>query len=279
MKKNVLTFALLLVTVTLFTISVAEAQWRSETHDVYNAPTGVDVTIDGNLDEWVDVKDSVTGTDDAPFCGVEFENVGAFQPHAGGTWSGADDHETCFMIVWNANAVYLALSITDDEHEHAAGAAWNGDGAQIAIEPSGERTTNLPMFLYNAGLRDNGDVLLQNEQTHSLPGLTAGEDFAVVRDEDSKKTYYEFRVTPDKVGLQGSFTAGTEFGLGICVNDGDLGDGQGGQKGWSGWYPHSIVFGKNSEKTGLVVLTDTSVTPVEPTGKLTTTWGNVKSSR
>ena len=53
------------------------------------------------------------------------------------------------------------------------------------------------------------------------------------------------------------------------MNDGDLAANQGGQKGWSGWYPHAIVHGKNSEKTGLVVLSDTAVTPVDPAGKLT----------
>lgn len=279
MKKHVLTIAVFIAAVMFLTIDFADAQWRSDTHDVYNAPTGVDVTIDGKLDEWVDVKNSVTGTDGEPFCGIPFENIGTFQEYGGGTWSGADDHTTCFMIVWNADAVYLALEIIDDEHEHAAGQAWNGDGAQIAIEPSGDRTANLPLFLYNAGLRDTGDLLLQNERTNNLPGLTAGEDFAVTRDDGANKTYYEFRVTTDKVGLTGSFTAGIEFGLGICVNDGDLGAGQNGQKGWSGWYPHAVVFGKNSEKTGLVVLSDTAVTPVEPNGKLTTTWGTMKSSR
>ena len=29
-----------------------------------------------------------------------------FQVHGGGKWDGADDHETCFMIVWDSEAVY-----------------------------------------------------------------------------------------------------------------------------------------------------------------------------
>ena len=264
------------------TINFADAQWRSETHDVYNAPTGVEVTIDGNLDEWADVMDSVTGTNDEPFCGVEFENVGAFQPHGGGTWSGVDDHTTCFMIAWNADTLYLALEVTDDEFEHGGGNPWEGDGAQIAFEPSGERGTKLTLFLYNVALNNTAESIITshlNEQTHGRPGLDVNEDVAIVRDEGAKKTYYEVRITPENLGIDGSFSTGDELGLGICVNDGDKASGQGGQKGWSGWYPHSIVFGKNSEKTGLVVLSDTAVTPVEPTGKLTTTWGNVKSSK
>ena len=282
MKKNVLIIAIMIATVMFVTINFADAQWRSETHDVYNAPSGLEVTIDGNLDEWVDVKNSVTGTDDEPFCGVEFENIGAFQAHGGGTWSGADDHTTCFMIAWNADALYLALEVTDDDFEHGGGNPWQGDGAQIAFEPSGKRETNLQLFLYNVALNNSADSIITNhlnERTNGQPGLDVAEDVAVTRDDGANKTYYEIRITPENLGIAGSFSAGDELGLGICVNDGDLAANQGGQKGWSGWYPHAIVFGKNSEKTGLVVLSDTAVTPVEPNGKLTTTWGNMKSSR
>lgn len=281
MKRHVFVMTVLLAAVTLITINIADAQWRSETHDVYNAPTGVDVDIDGNLDEWGVVMDSVTGTDGSPFCGVEFEGVGGavkvFEPHGGGTWSNADDHTTCFMIAWDADALYLALEVTDDEHEHAAGGAWNGDGAQLSFEPTGKRTGGLQIFLYNVALRDNGDLLLHNERTNGQPGLEAERDFAITRDESAKKTYYELKFTPANLGIDGSFSAEDELALGICVNDGDKAAGQNGQKGWSGWYPHAVVHGKNSEKTGLIVLNDTNVTPVEPTGKITTTWGNVKS--
>ena len=41
---------------------------------------------------------------------------------------------------------------------------------------------------------------------------------------------------------------------------------------------HSIVFGKNSEHTGLVVLTD-EVLAVEASNKLATTWGALKSGK
>lgn len=280
MKRYAFVLVALCAAVFLFTISVADAQWRNETQDVYNAPTGLDVEIDGNLDEWGEVMDAVTGTDGSTFCGVEFEGVGGvvkvFEEHGGGKWSGADDHTTCFMIAWDADAIYLALSVTDDEHEHAAGQPWNGDGAQLAFEPTGDRGAGQTLFLYNIGLRDSGDILLGNERTNGNPGLNAETDLAVVRDEDAKKTYYEFRITAAHLGLDG-FSAGDDLGLGICVNDGDKAAGQNGQKGWSGWYPHSVVHGKNSEKTGLVVLSSDTVTAVEPAGKLTTTWGTLKS--
>ena len=256
----------------------AEAQWRSKTHDEYKALTGLEVKIDGDLGEWDGVLETVKGTNGKPFCGVEYDG-NVFQEHGGGKWDGPDDHETCFMIVWDSDAVYIALSVTDDEHEHAAGQAWNGDGAQLAFDMTAERKVGAgpQLFLYNMGLDDSAkNLILGNERTHGSPGL-ADDDVVIVRDEGEKKTYYELRFPADALKA-GEFSDGDAFGLGICVNDGDKGAGQGGQKGWSGWYTHSIVFGKNSEHTGLVTLTD-EVLAVEATNKLTTTWGKLKSDR
>jgi hypothetical protein len=279
MKKYVFKFTAIFVAIMLIGIGVADAQWRNPTHDVYNAPTGLEVEIDGNLDEWSGVMDSVSGTDGSSFCGVEFEgrdgSAKVWEELGAGTWDGPDDHTTCFMIVWNADAVYLALDVTDDEHEHSEGGAWNGDGAQILVVPSGLRESNQVHFRYNIALRDNGDIILNNEHLNGQPGLTE-DDIAIVRNEDTKKTYYELKFTPANFGLDISLTEGIEIGLGICVNDGDK--NALGQAGWSGWNPHTIVHGKHTEKSGLVVLSADNVTPVEAEGKLAATWGRIKSA-
>lgn len=268
-----------IMTLLMITATAVNAQWRSKTHDAYNALTGVEVEIDGDLGEWEGILEAVTGTDGNPFCGVEYQG-NVFEEHNGGKWEGADDHETCFMIVWDEDAVYIALIVTDDEHEHAADAAWNGDGAQLAFEMSGKRKPGIPMWLYNVGLDDKAENILPvalNENPGGA-GIVPDDDIVVIRDEAEKKTYYELRFTAEELQVKGKkFSAGSEFGLGICVNDGDKGAGQEGQKGWSGWYTHSIVFGKNSEHTGLVTLTD-EVLPVEPADKLATTWGFLKST-
>ncbi len=277
MKNYVLIAIALLV---LLASTVADAQWRSKTHDEYKALTGLDVKIDGDLGEWDGILDAVTGTNGKPFCGVEYQG-NVFQEHGGGKWTGADDHETCFMIVWNSKAVYIGLIVTDDEHEHANAAAWNGDGAQLAFEMSGKRSAGIPMFLYNVGLDDKAKDILPGalNENPGGAGIVPGDDIAVVRNEGQKKTYYELRFTAEELQAKGDkFSAGDKFGLGICVNDGDKAAGQGGQKGWSGWYTHSIVFGKNSENTGLVTLTD-EVLAVEAANKLATTWGELKSAQ
>ena len=51
------------------------------------------------------------------------------------------------------------------------------------------------------------------------------------------------------------------------VNDGDLhvdgstDIGEGGQKGWSGWGPYAVVYGKTPEQAGLVTLQATGPAP------------------
>ena len=86
-------------------------------------------------------------------------------------------------------------------------------------------------------------------------------------------TVYELRFGAAALGLDG-LAEGLQLGVGVCVNDGDTGDGQvpvvavfprecaaqpasfgptsdallarpqGGQKGWSGWGPYAVVHGK-----------------------------------
>ena len=279
MKKFLIAITLLL----LITGLTADAQWRSKTHDEYHAlQRPADITIDGELDDeegWEGVFEVVTGTDGEPYCGLEFENIGKFEK-LGGEWDdNGKDHETCFAIVWDEDAIYIALSVTDDEHNQGnagAGGAWNGDGAQLSFVPSGVREEGQQNILINVALNNDGNLLLHNETLHGNPGLT-DDQVAIVRNENEKETYYEIQIKPDNLGMN-SFEDGYEFGLGICVNDGDLAAGQAGQKGWSGWYPHAVVHGKNPSKTGLVILTDEQLA-VEAKNKLTTTWGRLKSTR
>src|SRR5206468_4249099 len=85
----------------------------------------------------------------------------------------------------------------------------------------------------------------------------------IKRDFATKKTTYEIKLPVASLGLTGPLTVGTQFGLGMAINDGDgaLVDttqygqaGQQGQKGWGGLGAHSIVFGKTPTETALVTL-------------------------
>ena len=275
-------FLIVITLLFLITSITAHAQWRSDTHDVYNAlKKPADITIDGELDDdegWESVIESVTGTDGKPFCGVAFDAGGKEDVWEanGGSWDGPEDHETCFAIVWDADAIYLAISVKDDDHENAAGSGWNGDSTQLSVVPDGIRKAGTNTFiLWNVALQDGGNLIVNNENTRGNPGLKAEENVMIVRNENEKETYYELLFTPDHFGLNSSFEEGYEFGLGICVNDGDK--NALGQKGWTGWYPRSIVHGKDPDLTGLVRLSADELA-VEAKNKLTTTWGRLKST-
>jgi hypothetical protein len=80
-----------------------------------------------------------------------------------------------------------------------------------------------------------------------------GTEAVVTRDTAAKKTYYEIKLPAAAIGKT-ALTLGTQFGLGMAINDGDNGAGQNGQKGWGGLGAHAIVFGKSPKETALVSL-------------------------
>ena len=81
----------------------------------------------------------------------------------------------------------------------------------------------------------------------------------MLRYEDTLRTVYEFKIPVQGLGVD-ALSDGMAMGFGMCLNDGDTGAVQGGQKGWTGWGPYSIVYGKNSPAAGLITI---SGTPVE----------------
>lgn len=195
----------------LLTSITADAQWRSKTHDVYNAlslPPGIDIKIGDFSEYWEGVFAAIKGSDGTIFCGVEYSG-NVFETHNGGKWTGPDDRQTCFAILWDPEAIYISIAVDDDEHEHAAAAAWNGDGAQLAFEMSGKRNPGLPMWLYNVGLDGKAENILQlalNENPGGA-GIVPDEDIAVVRNEDEKETYYELRFTAEELQVKGKNSA------------------------------------------------------------------------
>jgi hypothetical protein len=77
---------------------------------------------------------------------------------------------------------------------------------------------------------------------------------AAARFEDTQTTVYEIEFTAAALGMD-ALMSGFQFGLGICINDNDLEEGE--VKGWSGWAPYSIVHnGKSGENNGLATLVD-----------------------
>ena len=133
----------------------ALANGIEEGRDTYTAAVA-SIEVDGDAADWADIQ----------FLGnVKFraENgkLVLFEEYAGGHWSGPDDHSSAVAFAWESDALYLGVVVTDDSHQHASAAAWNGDGVQVVFaNPARDTVTHL----YNFALRDDGRVITDHER-------------------------------------------------------------------------------------------------------------------
>ena len=240
-----------------------------EFYTAVRAPAAI--VVDGNLTEWsgapiladprIAVRIGQEGVGGAPDAGSKGGggadgNYVLFERYAGGTWSGPDDHTSAVQVVYDNDNVYFGFVVTDDTHENNANSAWNGDSVQLMIA-SADRTTEFALYNYALGGVEGalGEVIVNHERGGAANVDCACDTTAVVRrDAAAKRTYYEIKLPAKAVGLTPPLTAGTKFGLGMAINDGDIEVGQEGQKGWGGLGAHAIVFGKTPSETALVTL-------------------------
>ena len=248
----------------IFTSAIQAQNGIEPRYERYNADRK-SIEVDGDLSDWAGVSfieprfeasdGRETGKGNSTIGDVTYST---FAEYGGGTWSGPDDHTTLIAVAWDQNGLYLGIIVKDDEHEHAANNAWNGDGVQMGLTDPDRSTVT---HLYNYCIKDgyeSGKVYKSGDA-----GIIADKErgpgnysVAMVRDDDKKTTTYEALFTPDSFGFA-KFEVGQQFGFGVCVNDGDKGTP--GQKGWSGWGPHMIVFGKTAPDAALVTLTAAEV--------------------
>jgi len=202
------------------------------------------ITIDGKLDEWA----GKTFKGPTPFQSPKHDvagNLVYFQEYDGGTWTGPEDQTVSFAFAWDADNLYLGVVVTDDYHQNN-NSGWNGDAIQILFANDLRDTVS---YLYNYALNGKEDALSDIVINHEKgPG---GTEAAITRDTVNKKTYYEIKFPASSLEVA-KFVTGQKINVALCVNDGD--EETPGQKGWSGWGPHAIVFGKSPEYAGEVTL-------------------------
>ncbi|MHC1765747.1 MAG: sugar-binding protein [Verrucomicrobiia bacterium] len=217
--------------------------------EVYTAnPAPKPIVLDGNLSEWsgvpvlADPKFSIPKGSGPAGTGT----LVLFEEYNGGTWTGPDDQTSAVQIVYDAENVYFGFVVTDDYHENSANSPWNGDSVQLMIA---DGTQSSQVALYNYSLGGTEEALGETIAEHEAgPG---GTEAVVTRNTTTKKTTYEIKLPKAALGLS-ALTYGTQFGLGMAINDGD--ELTPGQKGWGGLGAHSIVFGKTPGETALVTL-------------------------
>jgi hypothetical protein len=218
-----------------------------DTYTASAAPNGI--AVDGSLSEWTgvpvlaDPKFSIPKGSGAAGTG----SYVLFEEYAGGTWTGPDDQTSAVQVVYDAENVYFGFVVTDDFHENAANSAWNGDSIQLMIA-SADRSAQVALYNYALGGIETalGTTIIMHE---AGPGGTTA---AVVRDTLNNKTTYEIKLPVASLGLTAPLAVGTQFGLGMAINDGD--EATPGQRGWGGLGAHALVFGKSPGETALITL-------------------------
>jgi len=218
----------------------------------------VEIQIDAAFDDWASAQNILVMGEDT------------WEP-LGGNWDGPDDLTAELRVLYDADNLYFALVVTDDEYVAEAGNPWSNDGAQIAIDTSAGTIPagwpNDTTHLYNFSIKDGW-------QKETGPFLGDSE-IEMKRDEGAKQTLFEWRMPVEIIAEAGTkLEAGKKIAFAIIVNDSDQ-DAKG-QKGWVGWGNHTIVYGKNPEEMKTLVLDPGSITAVDALGKLTTTWGAIK---
>ncbi|MEC7903260.1 MAG: sugar-binding protein [Verrucomicrobiota bacterium] len=211
-----------------------------------------EITLDGELSDWRGIPVLADPRFTIPKGSARDGELKLFEEYAGGKWTGADDQTSAVQIAYDSDNVYFGFVVTDDYHENAANSAWNGDSIQLMIASANQ---DQQIALYNYALGgvegETGDVIVMHEAGPATGADAEPTEAVIKRDEATKRTTYEIKLPKSTLGLE-SLELGTQFGLGMAINDGD--EDTPGQKGWGGLGAHSIVFGKSPSETALVTL-------------------------
>ena len=219
-----------------------------ENYTAFKAPN--EIKLDGDLEEWPSDEELVITN--PPFYipkgeGDQGDRV-THEEHGGGVWDGLEDHSATIRILYDDENVYLGIVVTDDYHQNP-GDGWNGDSIQLHIADE-DRASRVGLHNIALPAEDPVDEPIEDFVIHNEGSLEGTEVF-IIRDSAAKTTTYEIMLPLEVVGVD-ELAEGVKFGLGMAINDGD--EDTPGQKGWSGWGPHSVVHGKSPEETGLVTL-------------------------
>ena len=234
----------------LVTLAISNDIEPGKEHYTANPAPGA-IVLDGELDDWKGVPVLSDPRFSIPKGSARTGKLVLFEEYNGGSWTGPDDQTSAVQIAYDADNVYFGFVVTDEYHENSAASAWNGDSVQLMIANANQ---DAQVALYNYALggieTELGEVIVMHEAGPASADTDLTEA-VITRNTETKRTTYEIKLPKSTLGLE-SLELGTQFGLGMAINDGD--EDTPGQKGWGGLGAHSIVFGKTPSETALVTL-------------------------
>lgn len=210
------------------------------------AYTDTPMTVDGKLDEgaWNNASKVVL---DSP------EQYIGFTTH-NDIHTGVDDLSAVARLMWDENNLYLGVNVKDNIHNQPEPLAslWNADGLQIGIVYDPRNKLDYRNFFEAAiGLMADGTFGLQRYSDGNASSEETYYELAIVRDEESKTTTYEFSLPWSEIpGDIDHVTADTELKFSLLINDRDIETRKGAYE-----YGSGIANGKNSGQFKILHLT------------------------
>lgn len=147
-------------------------------------------------------------------------------------WGGPSDLSAEFRTKWDADNLYVAISVTDDVHHqpYTDGSTWQADGIQMGIDPG---------RIYGAGSRGynelgyalNNDGSVQKYRWISVPGKFSGafDTMNVKIKRVDNKTNYEAAIPWADILPSGMTPAeAADIGFSFLINEND----GGARRGW-----------------------------------------------
>ncbi|MFA6816141.1 MAG: sugar-binding protein [Lentisphaeria bacterium] len=181
--------------------------------------TSSSIKIDGDLSEWKD----------HPYILMN-KRKQILPPDPWVNWSGPKDLSAKVYLGWDRENFYFAAEITDDKqfNNESLSDIWNGDSIQFALDSLADAYLS-ENGAYGADDYNLGVALTKKgPRTYQWHGsakkLWEESEFAVVRNETSKKTFYEIKIPLAYLNIPAK--QGAVFGFNFVIFDDDEGGGQ-----------------------------------------------------
>ena len=149
-------------------------------------------------------------------------------------------------VAWDAKALHLVVTVTDDTHrnERQDGSLWDGDSIQLGIAQDAGRE-GVDHCEISVGLGKAGPQAWIHRNFSGCP--TGPGTFPVDVRRKGTQTIYELAIPWKALGIKDA-KVGKWLGLGLVVNESDDG-----KRGWLGWH-EGIATDKNPALYGQIVL-------------------------
>ena len=248
-----------------------------------------DIKIDGDLDDWKDVKG-------IPLDQEKYFFVG--QGMSSSTWKGVKDLYGNFKVQWDEAYIYIAVEVWDDQVTRPHGSllkdnssgSWDDDGIEILFDQDGcgksryyigdlmhheyhfvyddktpfifdnfwfpDSNAPQPMFTLPNGNQEAlaypGEAMAKNNVTQ---GFSGPPYFGAYRFKRTEKGYnLELKMKLQGTAMKPIDKGGHKIGFDICINDND--EGKGPLKQQLHWSGMNGMFWRDCKYFGTLILLD-----------------------